>query len=413
MLTLTTAFLIALALMVALRFWLATRQLAAVRAHRGAVPAAFAASITLAEHQRAADYNAARLSVARLELVFDALLLLVVTLGGGFALIDRWCAELGLGPVWHGVATLTALALLMAAAGLPFSLYSTFGVEARFGFNRITPTLFVVDLARSLAVGLALGVPLLAVLLWLMAASGAAWWLYAWGVWVAFGLTVSFAWPRFIAPLFNRFRALEPGPLREAVERIMQRCGFASDGVFVMDGSRRSSHGNAYFTGVGRAKRIVLFDTLLERLEPPEVEAVLAHELGHFRLHHVRQRLVLGFVTALIGFAVLGEAAQTPDFYLALGVPTPSMHAALALFVLVVPVFTFPLAPLSSWWSRRHEYQADRFAAAHSDARALAAALVKLYRDNASTLTPDALYSAWHDSHPPALARIAALERGA
>ena len=413
MLILTTAFLIALALMVALRFWLASRQLTAVRAHRGVVPAAFAASITLAEHQRAADYNAARLGVGRLELVFDALLLLVVTLGGGFALIDRWCAALGLGPVWHGVVTLTALALLMAAAGLPFSLYSTFSVEARFGFNRVTPTLFVLDLARALAVGLALGVPLLAVLLWLMAASGAAWWLYAWGVWVVFGLVVSFAWPRFIAPLFNRFRALEPGPLREAVERIMQRCGFASDGVFVMDGSRRSSHGNAYFTGVGRAKRIVLFDTLLERLEPTEVEAVLAHELGHFRLHHVRQRLLFGFATALIGFAVLGVAAGTPDFYRALGVPLPSTHAALALFMLVVPVFTFPLAPLSSWWSRRHEYQADRFAAAHSDARALAAALVKLYRDNASTLTPDALYSAWHDSHPPALARIAALERGA
>jgi STE24 endopeptidase len=258
-----------------------------------------------------------------------------------------------------------------------------------------------------------LGVPLLALLLWLMAATGEAWWLYGWAAWVAFGVLVSFAWPRFIAPLFNRFRPLEPGALREAVERIMQRCGFASDGVFVMDGSRRSSHGNAYFTGIGRSKRIVLFDTLLERLAAPEVEAVLAHELGHFRLHHVRQRLLLGFVTALAGFAVLGFAARSPGWYAALGAPTPSTYAALALFALVVPVFTFPLAPLSSWWSRRHEYQADRFAISHSSGADLATALVKLYRDNASTLTPDALYSAWHDSHPPALARIAAIEKGA
>ncbi len=269
------------------------------------------------------------------------------------------------------------------------------------------------DLVRGVAIGLALGVPLLALLLWLMSAAGAAWWLYAWLSWVAFGLVVSFAWPRLIATLFNRFRPLEAGALREAVERIMRRCGFTTDGVFVMDGSRRSSHGNAYFTGIGRYKRIVLFDTLVERLAPPEVEAVLAHELGHFRLHHIRQRLLLSFAAAFAGFAALGAAAGNPAVYAALGVPVPSMHAALALFALVVPVFLFPLAPLGSWWSRRHEYEADRFAIAHSDGAALAAALVKLYRDNASTLTPDPWYSAWHDSHPPASARIAAIERGA
>jgi STE24 endopeptidase len=410
---LTAAFLAALALMVAVRYWLATRQMAAVRAHRGTVPAAFAATVSAADHARAADYNAARLALARRELLYDAFLLLLVTLGGGFAYLDALCGRLVAAPLWHGVATLAALALALSAAGLPFSLYSTFGIEARFGFNRVTPALYAADLARGLAIALVLGVPLLALLLWLMAASGGAWWLYAWGVWVVFGVCISFAWPRFIAPLFNRFRALEPGPLREAVERIMARCGFAADGVFVMDSSRRSTHGNAYFTGIGRAKRIVLFDTLLERLAPEEVEAVLAHELGHFRLQHVRQRLVLSFASALAGFAVLGAAASTPACYAALGVPLPSTHAALALFALVVPVFTFPLAPLGSWWSRRHEFEADRFAARHADARALAAALVKLYRDNASTLTPDALYSAWHDSHPPALARIAALERGA
>jgi STE24 endopeptidase len=409
---LTPAFLLALAVMVAVRWWLASRQLAAVERHRGVVPAPFAAAISAADHARAADYTAARLRLARLELAWDAAVLLAVTLGGGLAALDALTARLGAAPLVHGVVTLGLLALAMAAANLPFELYSTFRIEARFGFNRTTPRLYLADLARSLALAVVLGAPLLALLLALMSAAGDAWWLYAWVVWVAFGLAVSFLWPRFIAPLFNRFRPLEAGVLRDAVEHVMRACGFASEGVFVMDGSRRSSHGNAYFTGFGRHKRIVLYDTLLERLAPGEVEAVLAHELGHFRLHHIRQRLALSFAAALVGFAVLGRAALSPAFYTALGVPQASPHAALALFVLVVPVFTFFLAPLGSWWSRRHEYQADRFAAAHADARLLAAALVKLYRDNASTLTPDRLYSAWHDSHPPALARIAALERG-
>ena len=410
---LTIVFLLMLALMVVVRWWLASRQLAAVRAHRDTVPAPFAAVVAQSDHERAADYNAARLTLGRIDLVLDAAVLLLVSVGGGFALLDGWVSRLGASPLWHGVLTLALLSLLLSIAGLPLNLYSTFRIEARFGFNRTTPGLFALDLVRSLAVALALGVPLLALLLWLMAAAGSLWWLYAWVAWVAFGLIVSFAWPRFIAPLFNRFHPLEPGAVREAVERVMQRCGFAADGVFVMDGSRRSSHGNAYFTGVGRSKRIVLFDTLLERLGATEVEAVLAHELGHFRLHHIRQRLLLSFAAALGGFALLGVATREPAFYAALGVPTPSNYAALALFALVVPVFMFPLAPLGSWWSRRHEYQADRFALAHSDGSALAAALVKLYRDNASTLTPDVLYSAWHDSHPPALARIAAIEKGA
>jgi len=410
---LTILFILALTLMVGVRWWLTTRQLKSVRAHRGAVPAPFAAAIPLADHERAADYNAARLALGRIELLLDAALLLLVTLGGGFAALDSWVGGWHLTPLWHGVVTLGLLALLMSLVGLPFNVYATFSIEARFGFNRTTPALFVLDLLRSFGVAVVLGLPLLALLLWLMAVAGALWWLYAWAAWVAFGLIVSFAWPRVIAPLFNRFRPLEAGALRDAVERIMRRCGFAADGVFVMDGSRRSSHGNAYFTGVGRSKRIVLFDTLLERLEPTEVEAVLAHELGHFRLHHIRQRLLLGFAAALAGFAVLGIAARAPAFYTAFGVPSPSTHAALLLFALVIPVFTFPLTPLGSWWSRRHEYEADRFALAHSDGAALAKALVKLYRDNASTLTPDRLYSAWHDSHPPALARIAAIEKGA
>jgi STE24 endopeptidase len=408
---LTPLFVIALAAMVATRWWLASRQLSAVQSHRGAVPAPFTSEIALEDHGRAADYTAARLRLGRLELLFDAGVLLVVTLGGGLALLDRLVTAAALPPVWHGVAVLVLLSIALGAAGLPFAWHSTFGVEARFGFNRTTPRLFVTDLLRSAAVALALGVPLLALVLWLMRAAGDLWWAYAWGAWVAFGLALTYAFPRFIAPLFNTFRPLESGELRERVERVVQRCGFAAQGVYVMDGSRRSSHGNAYFTGVGSHKRIVLFDTLLQRLAPGEVEAVLAHELGHFRLRHIAQRLVLGFATSFVGFALLGWLAARPGFYAALGMPEPSDHAALALFVLVVPVFTFALAPLASWWSRKHEYEADRYAAEHADGRALAAALVKLHRDNASTLTPDPLYSAWHDSHPPALARIAALER--
>ena len=410
--SLTIVFLAALTAMVALRWWLATRQLGALERHRDEVPAPFVASISAQEHAKAASYTASLLRLARLELVWGALLLLLVTLGGGLATLDAAVGRLGLGPVAHGVATLASLALVMAAADLPFDLWRTFRIEARYGFNRTTPALYAADLARALALGALLGLPLLAVLIALMLAAGALWWLYAWLVWVACGLAISLLWPRFIAPLFNRFRPLEPGSLKDAVVAVLARCGFASDGVFVMDGSRRSAHGNAYFSGVGRHKRIVLFDTLIERLLPAEIEAVLAHELGHFRLHHVRQRLVLGFATALAGFAVLGLAAARPEFYAAFGVPHVSAHAALALFALVVPVLAFPLAPLGSWWSRRHEYQADRFAAAHASGSALAAALVKLYRDNASTLTPDPLYSAWHDSHPPALLRIAALARG-
>ena len=411
--TLTISFLGALAAMVAVRWWLATRQLASLARHRGTVPAPFAATISAAEHARAADYTAEQLRLARLELRLDAAVLWAVTLGGGFAWLDGAVGRLGLSPVWGGVATLLLLLLATAALGLPLDLYRTFRIEAKYGFNRTSPGLFVADLLRSLALGLLLGVPLLALLLGLMRAAGSLWWLYAWAAWVAFGLGLSFLWPRFIAPLFNKFRPLEPGPLQEAVERVMTRCGYSSDGVSVMDGSRRSSHGNAYFTGFGRHKRIVLYDTLVERLAATEVEAVLAHELGHYRLHHIRQRLALGFGSALAGFAILGYAASRPQFYLAFGVPAPSAHAALALFVLVVPVYTFWLAPLGSWWSRRHEYQADRYASRHASAASLASALVKLYRDNASTLTPDPLYSGWHDSHPPALARIAALERGA
>jgi STE24 endopeptidase len=406
---LTVFFLIMLGLQVAIRAWLAERQLAAVQAHRGTVPPAFAEAVPLADHMRAADYTASKLRFGRLELAVETLLLLAITLGGGFNRIDQGLGHWHLPILWHGVACLIALTFAMSIIGLPLSAYATFKIEAHFGFNRTTLRLFVTDTVHAALLTLALGIPLLAALLALMGAMGSLWWLYAWGVWVAFTLTISFAWPRFIAPLFNQFKPLEPGALHDVVEAVMQRCGFAADGVFIMDGSRRSAHGNAYFTGIGRHKRIVLFDTLVERLTPPEVEAVLAHELGHFRLHHVRTRLFVTFALALVGFALLGYAAGQAEFYTAFGVSAQSTSAALALFALVIPVFTFVLGPIASYFSRRDEYAADRFAVSHSSGAALATALVKLYRDNASTLTPDAWYSAWNNSHPPATDRIRAL----
>jgi STE24 endopeptidase len=405
----TFIFLAALAGMTLIRYVLATRQLTAVQDHRDAVPEPFAESIALADHRKAADYTTAKLRLARLELLWEAVVLFGLTIGGGLAAIDALVGGLVSPGLWHGVLTLAALAVVMSVLGMPFEWYSTFDIEARFGFNRMTLRLYLLDLLRSTLIAATLGLPLLALLVYLMQAAGSRWWLYAWAAWVGFAGLLTYAWPRFIAPLFNQFRPLETGPMRDAVETVLRRCGFAADGVYVMDGSKRSSHGNAYFTGFGRTKRIVLFDTLLERLEPSEVEAVLAHELGHFRLHHIRSRLLVTFGTALAGFYVLGLAAASPRFYVAFGVPTPSPAAALALFALVLPVFLFPIGPLQSLWSRRHEYQADRFAAAHANGAKLASALVKLYRDNASTLTPDRWYSAWHDSHPPALARITAL----
>jgi STE24 endopeptidase len=411
MATLTLVFLVFLLAMLGLRLWLSGRQLGAIAAHAGEVPAPFTAAVSAAEHRRAADYTRDRIRLARVELLADVALLAFLTVGGGYALIERAAEQLALPPLWQGVLSLLALGLVLGLVSLPFSVYGTFRIEARYGFNRTPPGLFLADLLRSLALSLALGVPLVALVLFLMARAGSRWWLYAWLAWSAFSLTLSFAWPRVFAPLFNRFRALEAGELKERLLALIARCGFTSNGLFIMDGSRRSSHGNAYFTGLGRHKRIVLFDTLLERLEPAEVEAVLAHELGHFRLRHVRTRLLLSLAVSLAGFALLGKLAAAPWFYAGLGVPVASLDAALALFLLVVPVFTFPLTPLVSAYARAHEYAADRYAAAQADARALARALVKLYRDNASTLTPDPLYSAWYDSHPGPLERIAALER--
>jgi STE24 endopeptidase len=405
----TEVFVIVLVAGTLVRSWLNQRQIAAVQRHRDRVPEPFADEIELEAHQKAADYTTALGQLGRWDNLLDAAVALLLTLGGGIAAIDSFWSAAGWSQPWHGTAVVLSTVLLTSTVGLPLSLYRTFVIEARFGFNRTTFSLFVLDLIKGLVVGLILGTPLVAIVLWLMGRAGSWWWVYAWLVWVAFTVFVTWAWPTLIAPLFNKFTPLADQTLKERTEALLARCGFASKGVFVMDGSRRSVHGNAYFTGVGRNKRIVFFDTLLERLQAQEIEAVLAHELGHFRLHHVRSRLFVSFATSLGGLALLGLLAAWPDFYAALGVPRATPHTALLLFMIVLPAFTYFLTPLGAWWSRKHEFEADEFAAKHASASELAAALVKLYRDNATTLTPDKLHSAFYDSHPPALVRIARL----
>jgi len=392
------------------RSWLNQRQMSAVRRHRDTVPPAFAAEVDLDSHRKAADYSVALGQLSRWDNLLDAAIALWLTIGGGIATIDGLWQSAALSPLWHGTAVVLSTLLAMSAVSLPLSLYRTFGIETRFGFNRTTIPLFLVDLFKGLVLSLLLGGPLIFVILFLMQRAGSLWWLYAWVVWVGFSVLVTWAWPTLIAPLFNKFTPLTDETLKRRTEALLARCGFSSKGVFVMDGSRRSVHGNAYFTGVGRNKRIVFFDTLVERLQAQEIEAVLAHELGHFKLHHVRSRLILSFAFGLGGLALLGMLAAWPEFYTSLGVRTPSAHAALLLFMIVLPAFTFFVTPVGAWWSRKHEFEADEFAAKYANARELAAALVKLYRDNATTLTPDPLHSAFYDSHPPAPVRIARLQ---
>ena len=403
-------FLLALAAGLAVEWWLLRRQARHVQAHADRVPDAFADRIELAQHRKAADYTLAQIQASRCELGFGAVWLVLLTLGGGIALLQALWGAPGWDPLWSGTALVLSVLLLLGLLDLPYDAWRTFGIEARFGFNRTTAGQFVRDKLLGALLALALGGPLAAAVVWVMAAGGELWWLYAWLVWMAFTLTLSWAYPRVIAPLFNRFTALEAGPVRERLERLVERCGFRSDGMFVMDGSKRSSHGNAYFTGLGRSKRIVFFDTLLNALAPEELEAVLAHELGHFRRRHVAKRLLAIAAITLVGLAVLGWLRTQSWFYAGLGVAEASPAVALLLFLLVAPVFTQFLRPVGAWLSRRQEFEADAYAAAQADAAALIRALVKLYRDNASTLTPDPVYSAFHHSHPPAPVRIAHLE---
>jgi STE24 endopeptidase len=407
---LTPLFVLAVLAGLALDLWLSQRQAVTVARHRCEVPAPFAGSVSAGEHRKAADYTIAKVRFGRVVAVVDAAVLLALTVGGGIALADGLWRRTGISEPGLGVAVIATIALFAQLVSLPFSIWRTFRLEARFGFNRTSPALFLADLAKSLALAVALGGPLLIATLLLMERAGRWWWLWAYGLWLAVMVLMAWAWPAFIAPLFNRFTELQDASLKARIEALLTRCGFASKGVFVVDNSRRSSHGNAYFTGIGRHKRIVFFDTLLQHLAHPEVEAVLAHELGHFRLKHVRKRLLLSMATMLLGLALLGWLTGQPGFYTALGVPVPSTHAALLLFVLVVPAFTFFITPLASLWSRRHEFAADAFASRHSSAAQLATALVKLHRDNASTLTPDPLYAAFYYSHPPPLTRITRLQ---
>jgi STE24 endopeptidase len=404
-------FLLLLLISTALRGWLNQRQIAAVSAHQDRVPEAFAAQIDLESHRKAAQYTVALARLNRWDIVFDMLIVVALTFGGGIDALDGLWQHAGLPALWRGTAVVLSTLLLISVITLPFSIYRTFGIEARFGFNRMTPGLFIADLLKGLALTLLLGVPLVFVMLFLMQRAGGLWWLFGWLVWLGVVLLATWAWPTLLAPLFNKFTPLSDESLQRRTEALLERCGFSSKGIFVMDGSRRSVHGNAYFTGLGRNKRIVFFDTLIERLNGPEVEAVLAHELGHFRLHHVRRRLILMVFMGLGGFALLGALAAWPEFYRALGVSQPSGHAAVLLFMLVLPAFTFFITPLGAWWSRKHEFEADQFAAQFANARELAEALVKLYRDNATSLTPDPLHSAFYDSHPPALIRIARLRQ--
>jgi STE24 endopeptidase len=415
---LTLLFAAALVASLAVKFWLATRQMRHVAAHRDAVPEAFAGTIALPAHQKAADYTLAKGRFGLLTMAFGAAVLLSWTLLGGLDALNTGLRE-ALLPRWGGMgyqlALLAAFAVIGGLLELPLDVWSTFRIEQRFGFNRQTPKMFVVDLLKGTLVGAVIGLPIAALILWIMGATGALWWLWAWGAWVAFNLLVLVLYPTLIAPIFNKFEPLADESLKARVQALMTRCGFASKGLFVMDGSRRSAHANAYFTGLGAAKRVVFFDTLLAKLSPAEVEAVLAHELGHFKHKHVTRRMLLMFAASLAGFALLGWLSGQAWFYTALGVrpnlEVPNDALALLLFLLVAPVFSYFISPLLARWSRKHEFEADAYACAQASGADLAAALLKLHEDNASTLTPDPLYVRFYYSHPPASERLAALRR--
>jgi len=399
-----------LALSVVIQFWLASRQIRHILSHRGAVPSQFAAKIPLAAHQKAADYTIAKTKFGMVSLLVNTAVLVAFTLLGGLQTLSIALLNvLGQGVV-EQIALLVAFSVITGIINLPFDYYKQFVLEEKFGFNKMTLGLFITDMIKGTLLGVAIGLPLIWVILTLMGKAGDLWWLYAWLVWTGFQLLMLVLYPTFIAPLFNKFTPLTDDSLRARIENLMTRVGFASQGLFVMDGSKRSAHGNAYFSGFGSAKRIVFFDTLLSRLAPEEIEAVLAHELGHFKLKHIVKRIAVMFIISLGFLALLGFLKGQTWFYTGLGVEpmlsSSNDAVALLLFALVLPVFTFLLSPLTSISSRKHEFEADAFASKHTNAQDLVSALVKLYEDNASTLTPDPLHSAFYDSHPPASVRI-------
>ncbi len=407
----TALFLLLVGIATLTQLWLANRHRRHVARHRAAVPAAFANDIALKDHQKAADYTIAKTRFGMGETVYEAALLLLWTIGGGLQLLDSFIGGFELNPVLSGVIVMLGVMLISSLLDLPFSLYHTFRLEERFGFNHTSSGTFMSDLFKQALLSIVIGAPLLALVLWLMEISGPYWWLYVWAVWMGFSLLMMWVYPAFIAPLFNKFQALEDDSLRIRIEQLLQRCGFSSQGILVMDGSRRSGHGNAYFTGLGQNKRIVFFDTLLKSLSPDEVEAVLAHELGHFKRKHIHKRMASLFLMSLAGLALLGWLIEQPAFFHSLGVEQASNHAGLVLFMFLSPLAGLFLSPVMSALSRKHEFEADDYAAEQTRADDLVQALVKLYRENASTLTPDPLYSAFHDSHPPAPVRIAHLNK--
>ncbi len=406
----TWVFLVTLLATTAIKIWLAQRHAAYVRGHRDRVPAQFADRVALEQHQKAADYTCAKARLTTLYTAVDALVLLILTLGGVILALDgAWRGWLGEG-IWRGVALIASVIVVGALIDLPFSLYRTFVIESKFGFNKMTLKLFFSDLVKQTLIGAALGLPILLAVLWMMQRLGWWWWLYAWVALTVFSIFIQWLYPVVIAPLFNKFKPMENAELRERIERLLAKCGFRASGLFVMDGSLRSSHGNAYFTGFGKTKRVVFFDTLLATLNGSEVEAVLAHELGHFKLRHVVKATVLSAVVSLVFLFALNYLMQQEWFFSGLNAGTPDTAMALTLFMLSMPLFTFVFQPLLGYYSRRREFEADDYAAKHAEATDLVTALVKLYRENASTLTPDPLHSAFYDSHPPAAVRIARLQ---
>lgn len=412
----TLLFILFLGLEAIVRLWLSSRQIRHVSQHRNAVPAEFSEKISLRSHQRAADYTIERMKLGMTEWIFDAMILIGFTLLGGLHLLDIFLQQQFSGDMWRQLALLASVGIITGLLHLPFSLWRQFKLEAKYGFNRMTFKLFISDTIKGIIVSLILGLPLMAAILWLMAEAGNAWWLWAWALWVGFNILILYLYPTFIAPLFNKFTPLDNPELAERINKLASRCGFTLKGLFVMDGSKRSAHGNAYFTGFGKSRRIVFFDTLLNKLNGPEIEAVLAHELGHFKHKHIIKRMAISFFVALVFFALLGYVKNTIWFYEGLGAPPALMHSndalALILFFMAVPVFTFLLSPLASWFSRKDEFQADQYASEQTEAQSLVSALVKLYDDNAATLTPDPIHSAFYDSHPPASVRIQHLLTG-
>ncbi len=408
--TFTFIFLLAVAISYSIQFWLSMRQKNHVLMHRNQVPEAFAQTVALEAHQKAADYTIEKSRLGDIDGVLGLVILLLLTLGGGISLAFNFWADFGWSPLVSDLAAVASIMLVTTLLELPTSLYQTFVIEEKYGFNKNTLPQFFKDQLISMGLMVAIGMPILAIILWVMDSLGDLWWLYAWAILISFSLLMSWLFPTVIAPLFNKFTPMEDGSLKNRIQSLLERCGFSSNGIFIMDGSRRSGHGNAYFTGLGNNKRIVFFDTLIESLDEEELEAVLAHELGHFKCKHVIKMLVASSIMTLISFAILGWIITEDWFFSGLGVNTDSNAAALLLFTMIAPVFTIFMQPISAYFQRKFEFEADDFATQNAQGSKMISGLVKLYEENASTLTPDPLYSAFHYSHPPAAIRIAHIQ---